>query len=611
MTANPFTAAGVELHVFADGVPLLQMESVLLRSITVEAQLNLPAMCEIELVDPEQILLEASGLVPGSMIEIRAVAPSDPVGMPLFAGQIDSVEVRFDVSTGLRSIVRAYDQGHWMLHGQNTRGYPMMSYSDVVEMIGLEHGVLTEATPTPVIYPMIVQSNETDWDFMVRLGREIGYVTQVALDPIVGVPTLTFGPVSPAEEAPPPIGAEISPTAIVVGDDGLISLRATATAAGLTSVASTRGWDQTLAAPGVGEGPTMDDSSINLLPAIELGAEFGGANQVVSLDRIAENEAATEAASEGLAMRLAGAYANVEIELRGNPFVRPNVALSISKAGLLTGDYTVTTAMHVYEPSGMGYRTHVVCSGHEDRSLMGLQDAASKSTKLTGVYPAIVTDVEDPEMLGRVLLSFPWLSETFVSNWARVVQQGASAEMGWQIMPEPLDEVLVCFENGQLDSPYVLGGLYSVERQGAINAEELIQGVPMMRAYTSRDGHQLIFNDSPELSSIMLQTTFGASCIIRMSPETGITIETVEGQPITINSASEVTVSAEGTVVLNAAEITLNGEGAVSISAEGAVSVEASEINLASDGAVTIEADVISMEAGEINIAGGIVTLGA
>jgi len=611
VSISPFSGPGVELHVLIDGIPLLETTATQIRHIRVEAQLNLPAMCEVELSDPQQLMLEETGLVAGTMIEVRAVSGEDPIGVPLFIGQIESVEVRYDTVSGLRSIVRAYDQGHWLLHGRQTMGYPMMTYSEVVEAIGLEHAIETLATPSPVMYQMVVQSNESNWDFICRLGREIGYVTQIYVDPVVGVPTLTFGPIVPAETAPPPIGVETSPLAIVIGDDGLISLKATATASGLTTVASTRGWDQSLAMPGMGEGPTMDDSSINLMPAIELAGEFGGANQHVSLERLAENEAAVEAASEGLAMRLAGAYADIEAEVRGNPFIRPNTAISISKVGLLTGEYTVTAATHEYSPSYGGYRTFMTCSGHEDRTLMGLQDAAEAPFKLNGVYPAIVTDVEDPEQLSRVLLSFPWLSDTFVSNWARVVQAGAGEGLGMQIMPEPLDEVLVAFENGQLDAPYVLGGLYSADRIGAIPPEELIEGVPMIRAFTSREGHQLIFNDSPELSSVILNTTFGASCMIRLSPETGITIETVEGQPIVLNSASEVTVNAEGAVVLNAAEVTISGEGAVEISAAGAVSVEASEINLAADGAVSIESDVISLTAGEINIAGGIVSLGA
>ena len=88
------------------------------------------------------------------------------------------------------------------------------------------------------------------------------------------------------------------------------------------------------------------------------------------------------------------------------------------------------------------------------------------SSKLTGVYSAVVTDTEDPEAMGRVLLSFPWLSETYVSPWARVVQPGAGEMLGWQILPEPTDEVLVAFENGQLNSPYVIGACTAKTDEG-------------------------------------------------------------------------------------------------------------------------------------------------
>ena len=148
----------------------------------------------------------------------------------------------------------------------------------------------------------------------------------------------------------------------------------------------------------------------------------------------------------------------------------------------------------------------------------------------------------------------------------------------------------------------------------------------MVRAFTSREGHQLLFNDNPDDSSLTIQTTFGASCIVRLSPETGISITTIEGQPIIINSDAEVTVNSEGAVVINASEVTLSGEGAVEINGadvsitaegaveittEGAITLTGSDINLASEGSVSIEADMISLVAGEINIAGGIVSLGA
>jgi hypothetical protein len=627
VSTNPFNTAGVQLHVFIDGVPLLPQSALLISNITVESQLFLPSLCEIELVDSSQGVLVENGLIAGVLIEVRAVSGEDIIGVPIFSGQVESIELRFDHTSGVRSVVRAYDLAHRMLHGRKTTGFPLSLYSEVVEGIGIEHGIATTAEPTEVPYTMVVQSNESDWDFIVRLAREVGYVTYISIDPAAGLPTLYWGLMAPAETAPPPLGVEMSPRAIVIGDDGLISLRATVSGSGLTASASTRGWDQSLAIPAIGEGPAISDAAANVLLPVELATELGGPTaQMVTLERLAENEAATEAASVGLGFRLAGSYSNIEAIVQGNPFIMPNTAISISKAGVLTGEYTVTAAVHTFEPRSFGYRTSISCAGYEDRTLMGLQGAAESSFKLNGVYPAIVTDVEDPEFLGRVLLSFPWLSETFISNWARVVQAGAGEGLGMQILPEPTDEVLVAFENGQLDSPYVLGGLYSADRLGAVPAAELVIGTPMIRAFTSREGHQLLFNDNPETSSLTLQTTFGASCIVRLSPETGISISTIEGQPITVNSDAEVTINSEGAVLINSSEVTVSGkgavaingadvsitaEGAIEISTEGVVSLTGSEINLASEGSVSIEADVISLVAGEINIAGGIVSLGA
>ena len=627
MSTNPFNTAGVQLHVFIDGVPLLPQSALLISNITVESQLFLPSLCEIELVDSSQGVLVENGLIAGVLIEVRAVSGEDIIGVPIFSGQVESIELRFDHTSGVRSVVRAYDLAHRMLHGRKTTGFPLSLYSEVVEGIGIEHGIATTAEPTEGPHTMVVQSNESDWDFIVRLAREVGYVTYISIDPAAGLPTLYWGLMAPAETAPPPLGVEMSPRAIVIGDDGLISLRAAVSGSGLTASASTRGWAQSRAIPAIGEGPAISDAAANVLLPVELATELGGPTaQMVTLERLAENEAATEAASVGLGFRLAGSYSNIEAIVQGNPFIMPNTAISISKAGVLTGEYTVTAAVHTFEPRSFGYRTSISCAGYEDRTLMGLQGAAESSFKLNCVYPAIVTDVEDPEFLGRVLLSFPWLSETFISNWARVVQAGAGEGLGMQILPEPTDEVLVAFENGQLDSPYVLGGLYSADRLGAVPAAELVIGTPMIRAFTSREGHQLLFNDNPETSSLTLQTTFGASCIVRLSPETGISISTIEGQPVTVNSDAEVTINSEGAVLINSSEVTVSGkgavaingadvsitaEGAIEISTEGVVSLTGSEINLASEGSVSIEADVISLVAGEINIAGGIVSLGA
>ena len=56
---------------------------------------------------------------------------------------------------------------------------------------------------------------------------------------------------------------------------------------------------------------------------------------------------------------------------------------------------------------------------------------------------AQVSDANDPEKQGRVKLTFPWLSDTYVSDWARTVQPGAGKDRGAMVLPEVGDEVLV------------------------------------------------------------------------------------------------------------------------------------------------------------------------
>lgn len=602
--------AKIDLTLLIDELPLVGPVADKLRRVSIDSHVNLPTVCEFEFADQDQDAMELARIAPGAMAQVRAVSSVDPVGTPLFSGRVESLEVRYDAS-GARTLFRAFDAGHSMLHATNTQGYPLMPYSAVAEMVGLRHEILTVAEPHPVIHDLVVQANETDWDFLVRLGREIGYVVQVMLDPVAGVETLVFGPPTPAESAPPPVGVEVSPLTFKHGDERILSLRASVTGSGLASIGAARGWDPLLGGPAVGESPVVDDTSANLVVPELLAEELSPASQRISLTRMAANEVEAEAVAVGTSARMAGAYANIEMEVRGNPFLAPNRAVSLGGFGPITGEYTITGTNHVSDQELGGYRTTISCTGHEDRTLRGLTDARGAQPGLFGVYPAIVADVADPELRGRVKLSLPWLASTFVSGWARVVQPGAGELMGAQIMPEPLDEVLVAFENGQLSSPYVLGGLYSETHQPAIGWAEVVEGVVFKRAFTSREGHQLIFDDSPETPGIKLATTFGASCEVSISPELGISIKTVEGQPITINSAAEVSISSVGNVSVSAAAVEISAEAAVSVNSEVSVELSAPAVSVAAEGDVSISGAAISLEAATVNVAGGVVNLGA
>jgi len=80
---------------------------------------------------------------------------------------------------------------------------------------------------------------------------------------------------------------------------------------------------------------------------------------------------------------------------------------------------------------------------------------------INGVVTGIVTQVR----AGEVKLKFPWLhesdSEERESNWARIATAMSGNGRGTFLMPEVNDEVLVAFEKGSFQHPYIIGFLWN------------------------------------------------------------------------------------------------------------------------------------------------------
>lgn len=86
------------------------------------------------------------------------------------------------------------------------------------------------------------------------------------------------------------------------------------------------------------------------------------------------------------------------------------------------------------------------------------------------VYPvcpscrAKVTDNEDPNNLGRVRVQFDWqaqLDDAMMTPWLRMAQPYAGGGKGFSFIPEIGEEVMIDFEGGNAERPYVKGTLYN------------------------------------------------------------------------------------------------------------------------------------------------------
>lgn len=109
-----------------------------------------------------------------------------------------------------------------------------------------------------------------------------------------------------------------------------------------------------------------------------------------------------------------------------------------------------------------------------------------------GVVIAVVTSNQDPDGLGRIKINFPWRGEKDESFWARIASPMAGNERGMVFYPEVDDEVLVAFEHGEINQPYVIGALWNgKDKPPETNSD----GKNNIRMIKSRSGHEIIFND--------------------------------------------------------------------------------------------------------------------
>ena len=81
-----------------------------------------------------------------------------------------------------------------------------------------------------------------------------------------------------------------------------------------------------------------------------------------------------------------------------------------------------------------------------------------------GVFPALVSDINDPDGQGRVKVTLPWSPDTGGARyeaWARLATFMGGNNRGSWFIPDVGDEVLVTFEAGDTRRPYVIGGLWN------------------------------------------------------------------------------------------------------------------------------------------------------
>ena len=454
--------------------------------ISVDTNLHLPGMFEVHLLDRLQSgqlkWIDSTALKIGAPVKISATPmrlldqtqSHEPV--VLIVGEITALECAFDETGSALLVVRGYDKSHRLHFGTKTATYANMTDSAIVKKVADNLSIDVQAAPTTVVHEYVLQSNITDMAFLRTRAQRVGFDLLVDEQG-----KLIF------RKASQPTGEGAT---LEWGKD-LQLFRPRVSAIGQTGQVTVNGWD--IKGKNTFQGTQALPSKIEQ-GGSSLGVDLAAAREMAgraTKDILTDQAALTPPEADALAKSIADEIQNEFVEADGTCVGRPNLragrTATISGVGRkFSGTYLVTSATHSYTAQ-TGYVTEFHISGRTPDTFAHLIQSDPSSVQRTyGVVIGVVTNNNDPMNLGRVKVKFPWLgnSPEIESAWCRLSVPMAGAQRGLCFIPEVNDEVLVTFEHGDVNAPYVIGALWNSVDKPPLPSNELVKTVRSCNGYS-------------------------------------------------------------------------------------------------------------------------------
>jgi type VI secretion system secreted protein VgrG len=199
------------------------------------------------------------------------------------------------------------------------------------------------------------------------------------------------------------------------------------------------------------------------------------------------------------------------------------------------GSYIITDITHVCEESGSYHNTFQAVPD----TVLAPPYGNVHNHPTADTQPAVVTDNNDPSGLGRVQVKFAWQDGN--SPWIRMINPHAGGGKGMYFIPEIGEEVLVGFEAGNAEKPFVLGAMYNGSASSAYatsgNDNKVIQ---------SRSGTKIIMNDAE--GSVFVEDPSGNTWMMdgkgNISVNATKNFSIAAGENVSISAGKNISVSA-------------------------------------------------------------------
>ncbi|MBC5587591.1 type VI secretion system Vgr family protein [Bacteroides sp. NSJ-39] len=239
----------------------------------------------------------------------------------------------------------------------------------------------------------------------------------------------------------------------------------------------------------------------------------------------------------------------------------------------------------------VGIEHEVRRDGHYSNSFVGVPDGTVHipvpDVKRPLALPELATVKEnnDDKGQGRVKVAFDWQKNGKTTNWIRVQTPNAGVSgavpknRGWVFVPEVGDQVMVSYEHGNPDRPYVTGSVFHSGSGKGGDKDNKVKSI------ITRSGNAIVFDD--ETGSIVITDQTGKQ-LIMLNGTDAITVMAKKSITLT-NEAESVIVMDDKSIGLQADTIALEGRKSVTLLSGNECMVLSSEKSIISSSGTNIK----------------------
>jgi phage protein D len=544
--------------------------------VAVDSNTRMPDMFTIEVFDDDLKWVDDSRLIDlGKEVQITFDPPQQggAPGTPLVLidkGEITALEPSFNENSRATLIIRGYDKSHRLHRGKKTRTFAKAKDSALAGKLAKEADLTLVADQTSIEYDYVLQNNQTNMEFLRDRAARIGY--QVFTEE--GKLYFKKGDFKLGE------GPELE------WGKNLISFRPRLTGVQQADTGIVTGWDPKTKKQILGKATAPSPSAqggVTQSGGAAAKKAFGGPAEIAVNQRPVATVDEAKAMATSLVQEVNAEFMQAEGECFGDPRIKAGRTVKISKVGQrFSGKYLVTSAVHIYR-SGK-YRTTFTTGWQEAYTISTLVGGSSNGR--TGEHPAampgvaigVVTNQKDPDKLGRVKVMFPWMQKDkgadIESHWVRVAAPMAGKERGFFFLPEVNDEVLVAFEHGDPQHPYIVGSLWnSKDTPPLTNDKAAKDGKTDQRIIKTRSGHVILLDDTKDKEQIVIRDKTTKNEIIINSKDNTLLINLQKD--IKITAKGKMFFTAKDDIVMEGKNVLITSKMSTKVSAKQNIELDA------------------------------------